>query len=546
MSNANCLTGQRCSIDGACAEPAELNASGRLKNAAADSGGGSDRDGAESGAFPNAGTSAGGASGAAGGATGGAKAKGAIDAGTGGTGDASADSATSPHRSPDASPEVDGSPLTDGGSSTPCASSTWSRQFGIGQTQFETGVAVTTDSRGNIAVAGRYGSGIRFDDILLGSGDASLPATGQEPVVVEFDGCGHTRWATAMNGIDVSLAVVATGPDDAVVVGGSDYVAKFDRDGHPIWATQLALSFAGLVTAMTVDPTGNVFVGGYGAGSTGVGIPSPGFVVKLDPNGTKLWQELLTSPQGGTTPVTEVLGLGTDSTGNAWLSGVFTSTSLKIGSKVFQGGHTNLESNGFVVKIDPQGVVLSAIIPSGAAAVTPGALAVGHDGAVSISGDYSDGTVDFGEGPGPAPAVGAAKAGFVVRFSASGTLSWNTFFPNGGCGSPCALAVDAQGNVGLAGDLFRMADFGGVLLTNSVQSNVVLALLDSQGHHRFSALYGDATSGQRANSIAFDRDGYAVITGDFLGQLDFGHGPLVSLSGGSYTDMFVAKLALVP
>jgi Beta-propeller repeat len=108
-----------------------------------------------------------------------------------------------------------------------------------------------------------------------------------------------------------------------------------------------------------------------------------------------------------------------------------------------------------------------------------------------------------------------------------------------------AVAVDASGNVVVAGTFEGTVDFG----SGPVASNDVLGAfvekLDNDGTPLWSETFVSSGSdggnglGVVANGVAVDTAGDVFVVGDFVGSVDFGGGPLVSAGA---RDVFVAKL----
>jgi hypothetical protein len=101
-----------------------------------------------------------------------------------------------------------------------------------------------------------------------------------------------------------------------------------------------------------------------------------------------------------------------------------------------------------------------------------------------------------------------------------------------------AVAADAQGAVVLAGAFAGQISFGGQTFMTNGGTDGFAAKLDAEGSHLWSRRFGDA-SNQRAHAVALDVGGNVVLTGTFAGTIDFGGGPLTSVS---QSDLFVAKL----
>jgi hypothetical protein len=98
-------------------------------------------------------------------------------------------------------------------------------------------------------------------------------------------------------------------------------------------------------------------------------------------------------------------------------------------------------------------------------------------------------------------------------------------------------------NVLLTGQFAGTADFGGGNVTASGIDLFVAKLLGSNGAYLWSRRFGD-TDEQAGTSVAVDSAGNALVTGYFMGTLDFNTAgiPLFTANGTSKT-LFVAKLS---
>ncbi|MCG8557984.1 MAG: SBBP repeat-containing protein [Proteobacteria bacterium] len=164
---------------------------------------------------------------------------------------------------------------------------------------------------------------------------------------------------------------------------------------------------------------------------------------------------------------------------------------------------------------------------------------VGIDVAVDPSGNvvltgYFTGTVDFGGGP----LTGPGRSILVAKFAPDGMHLWSKRF--GGTGESDyggSVATDAAGNILVTGAFGTSVDFGGGRLTSAGDRDVFVAKFSPDGGHLWSKRFGDASSDQ-GWSVAVDTAGSAVLTGHFVGTVDFGSGPLTSAGG---SDIFVAR-----
>jgi hypothetical protein len=147
------------------------------------------------------------------------------------------------------------------------------------------------------------------------------------------------------------------------------------------------------------------------------------------------------------------------------------------------------------------------------------------------------GTVDFGGG---ALTDGGNSSIFLAKFDGTGTHLWSKSFGGPYGASVNAVAVDPQGSVTIAGSFRGDVDFGGGALTAAQSADdVFVAKYDSNGNHLWSESFGDAAAIQYATSLAVNAAGDLVVTGQFFGAIDFGGGPLTSVDA---YDAFLVKL----
>ncbi|MBK8596410.1 MAG: SBBP repeat-containing protein [Holophagales bacterium] len=100
-----------------------------------------------------------------------------------------------------------------------------------------------------------------------------------------------------------------------------------------------------------------------------------------------------------------------------------------------------------------------------------------------------------------------------------------------------SVAVDGAGNVVVTGSFVGTIDFGGGALTSAGSQDIFLAKVNSNGTHLWSKRFGDSTA-QAASGVAVDGSGNIYLTGFMNGTVDFGGGALASAGG---QDVFVVR-----
>lgn len=163
-------------------------------------------------------------------------------------------------------------------------------------------------------------------------------------------------------------------------------------------------------------------------------------------------------------------------------------------------------------------------------------LAVDAMDATFITGE-SFGTVDFGGGA--LTSAGLTDV-YLAKLDAAGNHVWSKKFGNNLTQSGQAVAVDAGGNVVIAGYFQGSVLFGSATLSSSGGGDMFVAKFDGAGNHVWSKKFGSATDDQLALAVAVDSAGDVLLTGALTGTMGFGGTNLTS-SGGA--DVFVAKLA---
>jgi hypothetical protein len=145
-------------------------------------------------------------------------------------------------------------------------------------------------------------------------------------------------------------------------------------------------------------------------------------------------------------------------------------------------------------------------------------------------------TVDFGGGP-------LTSAGgndiFVAKYSSSGAYIWAKRFGGAGGDIGNAVAIDGSDNVVLAATLGSPStDFGGIILTPAGVPDVALVKLSAAAGATLWAKRFGGTDIDQPYAVAVDRWGDVVVTGFFWTAIDMGGGSVSSVGAGA---MFMAK-----
>jgi len=165
------------------------------------------------------------------------------------------------------------------------------------------------------------------------------------------------------------------------------------------------------------------------------------------------------------------------------------------------------------------------------------AVWVDRSGNVLVTGSFNY-SVDFGGGALNSASAGASDI-FLVKYSAAGAHQWSKQFGSTGNDAGYGVTADTNGNVIVTGSYVGSVDFGGGFLTSNLSSNdIFVAEYSATGVHNWSRSYG-STGDDHGTALATDGSGNVVVTGYFNNTIDFGSGPLTSAG---MKDIFLVKL----
>ena len=364
----------------------------------------------------------------------------------------------------------------------------WAKSAGSSDEDYATSIAL--DAWGNIYVAGFfYSTSITFGTTTL-TNDSTTATS--DVYVVKYSPSGNVIWARKAGGTmddrinavttDVAGNVIVTGSfESKYLIFGTDtvknplvatddvFVIKYDSSGNFVWATGSGQVGDNFGYAITTDASNNIFVAGsfnsssisFGSSvlsNSGTGTDDM-FLVKYNSSGTVAWATRATGKNNDM-----ATALGTDATGNIYVSGRFASDTMFFNS-------TALINSGaydaFIAKYNTTGhVVWAKSISTGTTINYAYSLSVDDTANVIIAGNFGNGTITFG-----ASTITNSNAGtydlFIAKYDSLGNAQWaNT---TGGAGSVAnGVAKDVTGNIYLSGNYSDSSFyFGTNLLLNA-------------------------------------------------------------------------------
>jgi len=290
---------------------------------------------------------------------------------------------------------------------------------------YDAGTSVSTDAQRNIYVTGFFSSNtITFDSVTLYS------YGGYNTFIVKFSPGGNVLWGTVIghgNGDEFGQNVIIDASGDILCSG---------------WFTSAKL----IISNDTL-----INGGGYDM-----------FLVKYDPYGNFLWAK-----SAGSAGFDVETSIATDTSDNVIMTGYYQSQSITFGTHILNNVSTD-SSNIFVVKYDPSGNVLWAkSFGNGNASDEAFYLATDASGNTFVTGMFRSAFIAF-DSDTMINAYPGYDDVFVIKLDANGNVKWVTSAGGDSYDDGLSIAVDALGNVYVAGQFQSSTiTFDSYTLTNA-------------------------------------------------------------------------------
>jgi Bacterial Ig-like domain (group 3)/PKD domain/SdrD B-like domain len=369
----------------------------------------------------------------------------------------------------------------------------WTRQFGTSAS--DQAFSVAADATG--VYVGGLTSGALPGQTFAGHTDAFVrkyDPSGGELWTYQFGAAGNFSETEQVNSIaaDGSGVYVAGKIGLPNASGGiaDAFVRKYDTAGNVIWIHQFGTTSQDQATGVTVDDSGI-----YVAGTTGGTLPGQiraggvdAFVRKLDANGTQVWTR-----QFGTTAEERINGVAADSSG-VYLAGAT--------AGALPGQITSFGFDAFVRKYDAAG----EIVWTHQFGTRPPFDIAPLDEATGVAVDGS-GVYVVGNAAGTLLGQLANSGPFVRKYDASGGQLWTRQFGPIATRDDLARAVDADGNVYVAGEIA-----GSIALGQTIAGHVdaFVRKYDAAGNELWTRQFGTSLR-DAVNAVAVDASGVYVV-----------------------------------
>jgi hypothetical protein len=369
-----------------------------------------------------------------------------------------------------------------------------------------TAQSTVVDAQGNVYVLGNS----------TGDFGNQLNQGTQDVYISKYDSAGNLQWTklvgsagtasgysmalnSSSNGVVIAGSTTAALSTSAISDGNTDsFVASYDADGNQTWETQIPTLSNNQAASVSVDSSGNVYIGGSVTGVLGAGQTNSGgsdaYVTKLDSTGKIVYEQ-----QFGTSGNDSVAATATTSDG------------------------------GLVVASTQNGEAYLTKYADGDATGTPewsvdvGALDNGQLAGLTVSGDQiylagstANASLDANGQATIANASSGNTDAFVFNVTDNGTTAtpnYVSYVGTSGTDKAGGITVGSDGTVYLTGS--TTGTFAGQTRNAQNTANTFVSALNSDGTVAWTNQYGGADGQSSGQAIALDPNGASVL--DALG-----------------------------
>ena len=369
-----------------------------------------------------------------------------------------------------------------------------------------TAQSTVVDANGNAYMVGS----------ATGNFGSQLNQGSQDVYLTKYDSAGNLQWTKLLGSAGAaSAASLALNPGGGVVVTGSttadltttavadgnsdSFVAKYDADGNQTWVTQIQTLNQNQASSVSVDASGNVYIGGQVTGVIGAGQVNAGggdgYLAKLDTKGKLVYEK-----QFGTSGKDSVAATAVTAAGD-----------LVVAS--MQNGHAILAkyTGGDATSAPAWQMDLGALQNGGSIS----GLAVSGN-QIYVSGSTQNMSLDAGGTATIATASSGSSDAFVFNATddgASVTANTVSYVGTSGIDKAGGLTVGSDGTVYLTGT--TTGTFTGQVRNATGTDNMFVTAMASDGSIDWTRQYGGANGQSAGQGIAIDETGSSVL--DALG-----------------------------
>ncbi|WP_276485811.1 SBBP repeat-containing protein [Paraflavitalea pollutisoli] len=432
----------------------------------------------------------------------------------------------------------------------------------VGGTSYDRVGAFATDASNNVYVNGSFSGTV---DLNPGAATLNVTAPGTQtigyhlkltsagaysasfvhniPLNASSNNMVNATWIDASNNYYVigyfSRTVdfdPGTGVTSLTSTGYVDcYIAKYNAAGQLLFARRIGNTSSTQGKGIATDAAGNIYVTGSFSGTvdldpgtgtanrTATGSSDDIFLLKLNSSGNYVNAVIF-----GGTSYDVISAMTIDNAGAVYLTGTFYGTvDFDPGTGVANRSAAGSGSDIFVAKYNSNLGYVFASVMGGTDNETPSSIAVDASGNVYSAGNVW-GTMDADPGAGVVSLVTAGIADiYVSKLDANGNYANAFRLGSTGNDNAGALAVDADGNLYVAGHFMNTVDFdpgtGVEALTSAGTLDGFVAKYDAAGNYVNARSFGGSLN-DMVTKLKLDARGNVYVAGQFW-SVDWSMGP---------------------
>ncbi|MBW7913756.1 MAG: hypothetical protein H3C54_08705, partial [Taibaiella sp.] len=447
----------------------------------------------------------------------------------------------------------------------------------MGGSSEDRGMCASSDTAGNVYMAGRTASGSSSN--VYTSGAHQTTFAGQEDgFITRYTAGGVRIWSTyyggagkeAINAItvdkqnnilfcgwtDTSYSGIATtgAHQPAYGGGGSDcFLVKMNPSGQRLWGTY----YGGAAderdgndyqTGIVCDSSLNVYLAGITKSDTGIattyqttrGGGFDGFIAKFNTSGVRQWATYY----GGTADDGFTI-VGADSAGVVYAAGNFQSTGMGT-----TGTHAASKPGGssidvMIAKFNPaNGNMIWATYYGGSGIDVARGLVVGDSSNVYICGSTESSTGISTTGTSQ-PSIGGGRDMFLAKFDSTGDMTWGTYFGDNSTDNGGNVVLDHSGNLNTTGNTFASSGLATPDAFNTtIGGNVdaFIAIYSPAGNKIWATYYGGTDNDYGYGVARGKSGGHMYIVGNTASTTGISYNGAQNSYGGGSNDAFILKI----
>lgn len=381
----------------------------------------------------------------------------------------------------------------------------------------------TANSQGKITVAGNL---LETTDLALASGPLEVQG-GSDIALLQLDATNALAAGTRAGGSGAEYAnTYALAPNDHVVLGGI-YEGMPDFGSGTLPAPSMGAGFNGvLLEVVGTSVTNSVPLIGSGVVVRGIDVNGSGntiatgeYQAALDVVGHQIMSAggsdgfyLRIDPQGaGVTDLVSLGGVGPDAGSLALFDGLGGIYLVGQFSESVALGPANLVAAGardvFVARAATNGNVMWVKRLGGSGADSAWSGQVDDDGSLVLVGSFEN-ELDYDGSP--IASSGGASDAYLLRIAADGQLEWSVTLPGPGASIARCVGIAANGDIDVGGEVFGAVDLGGGNTQGEGQLDALVARFDSSGTFIVGSVFGSSND-DRITSLGYDGEGRVVM-----------------------------------